>query len=396
MPTFRTPWRGAAAAFALNGFLLGAWASRVPAVAERHGLSEAELGFMILLMGLGALVSFPLAGRLSDALGAVRLTRRMAPVYLLSLVLAGLAPSPLTLGAALVLFGAAHGAMDVAMNGWAAEVERQMGRSVMSSIHAMWSFGAGIGAASGLAAVGLGLTVGLHFALAALAVGAAMGPFLSVPWTSRIAPRQGRAPVFALPRGPLILVGLIALSSGFGEGAMVDWSAILLREGIGATEARAALGYTVYSGSMVAMRLCADRLVVRLGPGPVARAGGLTAALGVALVTGPMSFPLALAGFALMGLGLAVLVPLAFSRAAADPEIPPGQAIASVATMGYGSVLMGPALIGLIAEATSLRLAFMLLGLCALLAAALAPVLGGKGTRPVAATGQDITSFSRK
>lgn len=370
-----TPRRGVAAAFVLNGVLLGAWASRIPDVMARHGLGEAGLGILLLLMGIGALASFPVAGRLSDGRGAMRVTQGIALLYLATLVLVGLAPSVALLGAALLLFGAAHGAMDVTMNSWAAEVEKELGRSVMSSFHAMWSVGAGIGAATGFAATSLGASFGLQFVAVSGLATAVLLPFLFVDWTSTRRVRAAGAPVFAFPRGALVLVGLVALSSGLGEGAMVDWSAVYLRDMIGTGTSTATLGFAVFSVTMVVVRLCADPVVTRVGRGRVARAGGLLAALGLALVTGPLAVWSTFLGFVLMGIGYATLSPLAFSRAASDPDLPPGQAIASVATFGYGAMLLGPPAIGFVAEASSLRLAFVLIGGLALLIAALAPIL---------------------
>jgi MFS family permease len=375
MPNLLTPWRGVAAAFALNGVLTGVWASRIPAVVKSHGLTEGTLGIMLLAMGIGALVSFPIAGRFADGYGAVKMTRLLAVAAVVAMVLVGFAPGTILLGIALFLFGMAYGSMDVTMNSWATEVEKQMGRAVMSSFHAMWSLGAGVGAATGFAATSLGLSVPVHFTIMALLVPALLGPFLRVPWTSAIRPHEGSAPVFALPRGALVLVGFIALAAGLGEGAVADWSAVYLREIIGATEARATLGYAIYSITMVGMRLCVDRLVTRWGPPRVARISGLSATIGIVLVTMSPSLPMTLAGFVLMGIGYAALIPLAFSRAAADPVVPPGQGIASIATFAYGAMLIGPPVIGLIAELSSLRVAFMLLGGAALLVAVLAPAL---------------------
>ena len=172
-----------------------------------------------------------------------------------------------------------------------------------------------------------------------------------------------------------MLVGLLALASGAGEGAVADWSAIYLRDTVGTGEAQATLGYAVFSVAMVAMRLVADPLVTRIGPVRMARAAGVCAAAGVLLVTLPVTLPAALAGFALMGFGYATVVPLAFSRAAADPHVPPGQAIASVATLGYGALLLAPPTIGFLSEVTSLRTALMLLAGLAALITLLAPVL---------------------
>ncbi|WBU57069.1 MFS transporter [Paracoccus sediminicola] len=379
MSSLRTPWRGVAAAFMLNGLLLGAWASRIPAIMERHSLSEATLGILLLVLGLGAVVSFPVAGRLSDDFGAVRLTRLLAVISLVMLVMIGLAPTPILLGAALLVFGMGFGAMDVTMNSWATEVEKTLGRPVMSSFHAMWSLGTALGAGSGYVAASIGLPVGLHFLLAALAAALILGPFTLIPWESRRRGRGAPGPVFALPRGQLVLVGVLALSAGLSEGAMADWSAVYLRDVIGAGEARATLGYAVFSVTMVAMRLCVDRLVLRFGPVRMARISGAAVLCGLALLVIPATMTAALIGFVLMGLGCAALIPLAFSRAAADPDVPPGQAIAAVATLGYGAMLLGPPAIGFIAEIFSLRLSFALLSVFAAMVVALAPILAQSG-----------------
>ena len=385
MQRINTPWRAVAAAFALNGLLLGSWASRVPAIMEKHDLSEGTLGLQLLLMGMGALISFPVAGKMSDRLGAAPVTRGLAGAYLATLLLVGLAPGTVALGAALFVFGMCHGAMDVTMNSWATEAESHMGRPVMSSFHAMWSVGAGAGAALGYAATSVDLAPGWHFAGASVLGAVLLAPFLALPWQSRIRPGAASDPVFALPRGPLVLVGVIALAAGLGEGAVADWSAVYLRDTLGTNDAQATLGYVVFSVTMVIVRLLGDRVVNRYGPGAVARVSGLVAASGIALVTVPMELGAALAGFALMGAGYAALVPLAFSRAAADPRVPPGQGIASVATLGYGALLLGPPVIGQIAELASLRLGFVLLGIFALTVSVLAPVLGRR-------TGEKVTA----
>ncbi|MEO0991019.1 MAG: MFS transporter, partial [Pseudomonadota bacterium] len=309
------------------------------------------------------------------SLGSVRVTRWLAIFYLGATIFVGLAPSPVVLGIALLLFGASHGAMDVAMNSWATEVEKSLGRSVMASFHAMWSLGAGLGAASGFLAVALGQGVAVHFTAISVIGGALFGWFLLVSWTSPKVARDASAPAFALPRGALILVGILALSAGLGEGAVADWSAVYLLDVVQTSEAQATLGYATFSVTMVVMRLSADRVVTRFGPVAVARVSGVVAGAGILLVVGPGVFWASLLGFLLMGVGYAALVPMAFSRAAEDPHVPPGQAIASVATLGYGAMLLGPPVIGFIAEASSLRAAFFMLAAFALCVVVLAPVL---------------------
>ncbi|MCG7519143.1 MFS transporter [Ruegeria sp. Ofav3-42] len=353
-------WRAVAAMFILNGALFGIWASRIPAVRDRLDLTHEALGYGLLFMAAGAVCSFPITGRLTDRFGAVALTRVIAVLYTFSLIFLALAGGFWSLAIFLFVFGAFHGSMDVAMNAWAAEVEQTYKKPVMSSFHAMWSLGAGLGALSGFGAVQMGLSVIQHFLLAGgVVVGLAL--ILSwVSWTSRRAVSP-TGKVFALPSGALILVGFTALCGALGEGAVADWSAIFLRDATGATESIAALGYAVFSVAMVVFRLAGGFAIARLGPVAVARFGGVSAALGVFCVVSAAEAGLALTGFALMGIGYAVIMPLAFSRAASDPNVPPGQAIASVATLGYGGLLIGPPLIGFLAEMLTLRLAFMVL-----------------------------------
>lgn len=371
-------WRAVAAMFILNGALFGIWASRIPAIRDRLDLTHEALGYGLLFMAAGAVCSFPVTGRLTDRFGAVAITRIIAVLYTLSLILLAMAGGFWALAVFLFIFGAFHGSMDVAMNAWAAEVERTYDKPVMSSFHAMWSLGAGLGALSGYGAVQAGLSVLAHFLLAGGVVVALALGLSWVRWTSRRSD-LAKGSVFALPSGALVLVGLTALCGALGEGAVADWSAIFLRDVTDATESVAALGYAVFSVTMVAFRLAGGFVITRVGPVATARFGGICAALGVFCVVSSATPVLALAGFAAMGVGYAVIMPLAFSRAASDPDVPPGQAIASVATLGYGGLLIGPPLIGFLADLLTLRLAFAVLLPLAVLIVLLAGALKRTG-----------------
>ncbi len=373
MTRWRTPWRAVTAMFALNGVLFGAWASRIPAFVDRFDLDSGELGFLLLFIAFGSILSFPLAGTLSDRIGAAGLTRWLGALCAVALCLLPLAPIVPVLGVLLFLYGAVMGSLDVSMNAWAAEVERKMGRSVMSSFHAMFSVGAGAGSLSGYAAVELGLTPLWHFGLVGLGTGALALWFAVIPWESRRTERTARGSVFAIPKGVLALVGIIALCSSVGEGAVADWSAIFLKTVVGVSEAQAALGFAVFNTTMVAMRLLGDQVIRRLGPVRSARLCGVTGTVGTLLAVLGGGLVPAMAGFALMGVGFAVVMPLAFSRAANDPAVSPGRAIASVATLGYGGFLAGPPVIGFVAAQTSLPFA---LGLIAPLSALIALLAG--------------------
>ncbi|AUQ70550.1 MFS transporter [Phaeobacter inhibens] len=361
----RSPWRAVSAMFVLNGALFGIWASRIPAISEIHELSPGGLGLLLLLMAAGAILSFPLAGRAADRIGAAHVTRRVALAYVLGLVLLALAPNLPLLAAALFVFGAAHGSMDVAMNAWASEVEARAARPMMSSFHAMFSLGAGLGALSGYAAASIDAQIPAHF-LVAGCVSALLTLYMAqIPWVARPAPESGAAKPALLPRGALLAVGFVAFCGAVGEGAMADWSAIFLVLTTGASEADAALGFAVFSIAMVAMRLIGDLVVARIGPVTAGRLAGTSASLGALIAVGWGSYGAAMTGFALMGIGYALIMPLAFSRAASDPDLPAGAAIASVATFGYGGILIGPPMIGVTAELISLPAAFLILAVLA-------------------------------
>ncbi|MEM8656065.1 MAG: MFS transporter [Pseudomonadota bacterium] len=372
VPTKRATWLAVSAMFALNGALYGMWASRIPATARVHALDAAELGLLLLLLAGGAIAAFPLAGRFADTFGAAPVTRAIAIAYVIALCLIGLAPTVLLLAIALFVFGATHGAMDVAMNTWAGEAEAHIARPVMSSFHAMFSLGAGLGAASGYAAERYDIGIAPHFIIGAVGILCVTFALARVPWHSPKQVKVDDTPLFPFPRGPLLAVGLIAFCSSMGEGAMVDWSALYLVDIAQVDAARAALGYTVFSVTMVITRLLGDQVTHRLGPTVTARLAGAFATAGTLCAVIFASYSSALVGFALMGIGYAVIMPLAFSRAAQDPHLPPGTAIASVATLGYGGLLLGPPIIGFIAHATSLRAGFGVLAALAALIVILA------------------------
>lgn len=370
-------WRAIAAAFAFNGLLFGVWASRVPAFKERFDLEPGVLGLLLLSLAGGAIVSFPLAGILSERWGADRLTVICAWAYAPALVALALVPSALLLGLALFVFGALHGSMDVAMNGWGARVEARLKRSTMSIFHAMFSLGAGLGAASGYVAVSLGLGVTTHFLCVAL-IGSVTAMMVMIPAQDPKSERRmptNSKPLVALPSGPLVLIGLIAFSVSMGEGAMADWSAVFLRASVQASEAQAALGYAAFSVSMVVVRLSGGALVERFGPVATTRTSAAIAFFGLLIAVLTDVLHVALFGFVLVGMGYAVIMPLVFSRAAHDPHIAPGPAIAAVAMLGYGGMLLGPPIIGFVAQVTGIKLSFLVLVMLALLAFALAPKL---------------------
>ncbi|GAB4528422.1 MAG: MFS transporter [Roseibium sp.] len=352
--------RVVSAIFFMCGTFVGMWASRIPHVKAATGLDESGFGLLLLVMACGAFAAFPLTGRLIDRIGAAPVSKALAALNVIAFVLVGLAPSVPLLTAALFLAGFAFGSLDVSMNGWGTEVEAALGRPVMSSYHGLFSLGAGTAALIGAAAIQAGFSVALHFCLWSAAFVLPVVLFWRQPWQRMpVDTDRDRAPLFVLPKGPLVLAGLMALVAALGEGAMTDWAALYQIDALGYPEAVAPAAFTVFSAAMVVMRLSGDRIIARHGPVRVARWSGVVACAGCLLLVSGVNVWAVWAGSFVMGLGYAVLFPLAMSRAANDPHMSRGSALAAVATLGYGAFLFGPPLLGFIGDLLSLRASFV-------------------------------------
>lgn len=366
-------WLAITAAFMVNGALYGIWGARIPAVASQLDLSHNQLGLLLLLLAFGAIVCFPVAGRMADRHGAPFITRVLMVGMGLSMIGLAAAPNVWLLAIMLFVFGACHGGMDVAMNAWGADIERHEGRIWMPSFHAMWSFGAGLGAITGVFAVANGVSYAWHFVIAAMAVPALGFWGMNIVWQTAIKPQSESTPLVQLPKGMLLLIGVFAFCTTLGEGAVIDWSAIYLIEVAAAEEQIAPIGLAVFSSTMVAMRLAGGWVISRFGTTQSAIVCGIMAALGTGTVVLGQTPILIMIGFALMGFGYALAMPIAFRRAGNDPDMPPAQAIASVATLGYGGILLGPPVIGFLSDWFSLRSAFGVLLLLAIVMLIIAP-----------------------
>jgi len=372
--------RVVSAVFFMCGTFIGMWASRIPHVKAATGLDESGFGLLLLVMACGAFVAFPLTGMLIDRMGAAPMTKLLAAANIVAFLLVGLAPSVPLLTLALFFAGFSFGALDISMNGWGAEVETAYGRPIMSSYHGLFSLGAGAAALVGGLAIELGLSVAVHFALWSAALAPLLIWFWQQDWPREPRrPDEAKAPLFALPKGALILVGLMALVAALGEGAMTDWAALYQIEDLGYSESLAPTAFTVFSIAMVIMRLAGDRVIARFGPVAVARTSGLVALAGCLLLVTGLNIWMVWAGSFVMGLGYAVLFPLAMSRAAGDPHMSKGSALAAVATLGYGAFLFGPPLLGFVGDLLSLRASFATV---AILTVAIPLLAGALKVRP--------------
>ncbi|MES0881453.1 MFS transporter [Roseibium sp. SCP14] len=362
--------RVVSAIFFMCGTFVGLWASRIPDIKAATGLDESGFGVLLLVMACGAFVAFPFTGHWVDRLGAAPVAKFLAAATAASFLAVGLAPTTPLLTFTLFLAGFSFGGLDVSMNGWGAEVETSLSRPIMSSFHGLYSLGAGLAAAAGGFAIEFGLTVSEHFSLWAACSTPFLVWFYRQPWpkAETASETKKKAPLFAVPKGALVLVGLMALCAALGEGAVTDWAALYQIEDLGYSEAIAPTAFTVFSIAMVIMRLSGDKVIARFGPVPVARISGVVAFAGCLLLISGINIWAVWAGCFIMGLGYAVLFPLAMSRAASDQHMSKGVALASVATLGYGAFLFGPPVLGFVGDAFSLRVSF---GVVALLTLAL-------------------------
>ncbi|WP_315721530.1 MULTISPECIES: MFS transporter [unclassified Bradyrhizobium] len=359
-------------AFFVAGFGIACWAPLVPFAKQRLGVDDATLGLLLLSLGVGSVASMLAAGLLSARYGS-------KPVVIVSgLALSMLLPpltvaaTPVTLALALLVFGAALGSLDVAVNIQAIEVERHSERPLMSGFHAQFSIGgfAGSGVMTALLALDvaplLGTLVCCALALAAMIVAA--------PRLLASKPQQSGA-MLVLPHGAVLLLAALAAIMFLVEGAMLDWSALLLTSSGRLPAAQAGLGYIMFSIAMTAGRLVGDAVVARIGDRTTLLWGSAIAIAGFAVLLAVPSILAAMTGFALIGLGASNLVPVLFRRAGAQTAMPVGLAVAAVTTAGYSGVLLGPAGIGFVAAATSLPTAFWILAALLVIVLASAPLV---------------------
>ncbi|MGW8778252.1 MFS transporter [Streptomyces sp. NPDC055796] len=370
-----------AAVFCTHGAVTGSFATRIPWIQDHAQLGAGTLGLALAFPALGAAVAMPLAGRINHRFGARPALRWLLVLWTLSLILPSLAPNLATLCFALFVYGATAGMADVAMNALGVETENRLGRSIMSSLHGMWSVGALIGSAAGTVAAHAGADARLHHLFAALALTAAGLAAVRGVLDLRSAAGTEAPPHFALPPKSALLIGAIGFCAVFAEGASMDWSAVYLRDVLATDAGLAAACTTAFALTMALARLVGDRVVDRFGAVRTVRASGVVATAGGVLVVAAGNPAAAIAGFGLIGLGIAVVVPLAFAAAARSGPAP-AQAIAGVATITYTSGLIAPSAIGAVADATSLVVSF---GLVTLLAFALVAGAAVLRQKPVSA-----------
>ncbi|MFF1959911.1 MFS transporter [Streptomyces sp. NPDC058220] len=362
----RTARRAVSGYFFINGIAFSSWVARIPDIKHKMALSDVQLSLALLVASAGTVAGLTAIGPLVDRLGSARVSRAASIAVALGLTATGTAPDLPLLMAALLFFGLAGGAYNVSMNAQAVQVDREYGRPVIASIHAVFSAGALAGSGLGILTVELdipphtGLTaLGALLVLAALACGHFTPPPTPPP-TRTPTPRQsGRT----LANSRVLFLGACCFACLLAEGAIADWSGVYLREHVLLTPALAPAGYLLFSAAMATGRLLADRAAVRLGPMKLVTLSALTSGTGLTLgllTAHPLG---ALTGLTVFGLGLSCIMPQMFKAAGEQVPTDTGKAIATVAAFGYIGLLAGPALIGLLSHTLGLPRALGLLAL---------------------------------
>lgn len=351
---------GVSLVFLINGFIMGSWAPQIPELFTRLALTESQLGLVILVFGIGSLILMPIAGMQIAKYGSRCVSLLFACLLVPVLLLIALSHSVALSVVFVFLLGGVTGAMDVAMNANAVAVEKQMRRAIMSSCHAFWSLGGLLGA--GVA----GLLIEHYGAVShALIVAVIAALVLAFAWgmVLRDTPEKTEAKArMTLPLTPLPwLIGIMALFSMVPEGAIMDWGALYLRNDLNASVTASGLAFAAFSLTMAIMRFAGDLVREKLGAVRTLQVCALISITGLVVSGLAPTASLAIFGFALAGIGISNMVPIAFSAAGNIPGVSPGVGMSVVTTMGYSGILVAPSLIGFVAQHTGLALVFLAL-----------------------------------
>jgi Major Facilitator Superfamily len=373
-----SPRWSVATIFAVHGSISGSLAARMPWIADHVGLAGGgvgKLGYALVMPSVGAILTMPFAGRVVHRLGGRRATLLLITGWALALTLISFMPTLPTLAVAMFVAGAFAGTADMAMNAEGVAVERQLGRSIMNGLHGGWSIGGFIAGGVGWLLAQNDVSGRANFIGATIvAIVVAIWACSGLPAQTPVEAEEG-APKFALPRGAILIIGLVGFAAIFAEAASADWSAVYLVNVLGSSQATGAVAYACFAGAMTLGRLTGDGVVRRWGPVPTVRVAGVLGVVGGVLIVlaGVWGDSLgakiaAVSGFALVGVGIAVVVPLAFAAAGHSAESPAqrAHAIAGVATVSYGAGLAAPGIVGGIANVTSLTVSFVVVTLLVL------------------------------
>lgn len=366
------------AIFFFSGFGCATWAPLVPIVKQGLSVSDDIMGMLLLCIGIGSFLSMPFSGSLARKYGCRKVITIASIIFIIILLAITQVNSVYQLVPLLLVFGSAMGLIDVVMNINAVFVEQASGRSIMSNFHAMWSIGCFVGAGI----FGIWLSLGLSPLMATIIAVLIMLALLSLCY-GKLLPYGAKedekeSTLLAIPKGIIIFFSIIIGISFLAEGAVMDWSGIYITEVHGMDIALAGTGYSIYSVAMFLTRITGDYAVNRFGKKIMVAGGLLLSFIGFMLLVFASWEPLIFSAFFLMGIGLANVVPVIYSLAGNQTDMPSGQAVAAMGTFGYLGILCGPAAIGYISNATSLNWAFGILAVLIIIEITLASYIFSK------------------
>lgn len=364
--------------FLVHGFVVGSWIPHIPLAKDRLDVGTGIFGLALLALALGAIIAMPLSGALINRLGSARVITITGIGFCLAFILPPIAPDLLTFTLAAIVFGATIGSMDVAMNAHGIAVEKALRRATMSLLHAAFSIGAMVGSLLGALLLSL-LDETDHILLAS-----AIGLVAFLPCIRFYLPTEtdkglsGKG--FVWPTRATISLGLLCFLALMAEGAIVDWSGLMLRQRFTLDASTAALGFAAFAAGMSLSRLLGDRMRMKFGATRLVRWSAFLMALGLAIALIIPSASIAILALALAGIGIGNAAPILFAGGGRLEPDAPGRGIAAVTTLGYAGFLAGPPLIGLVGEFTGLTVALGLVVLASLVIALSARAAGAADT----------------
>ncbi len=353
-----------------QGLAFSSWASRIPEIKEALNLSDAKLGTLLFALPLGQLLTMPLSGKLVTQYGSHRVLRIAAPIYALVLTCIGLVTTGWQLGIVLLAFGMVGNMCNISVNTQGVAAEQLYGRSIMTSFHGAWSIAGFTGALIGLLMVNFHIGPYVHFWIITVLV-AASTVINQKYLVGGISTEKRKTGFFIKPDKVLLQLGIIGFCSMATEGAMFDWSGVYFKDIVHAPASLVVLGYASFMVMMAVGRFLGDWAIRRMGRKTLLQISGCLIFIGMGISVLFPSVGTASVGFMLVGLGVACVVPSVYSVAGRATKIPPGVALAMVSSVSYLGFLIGPPLIGYIAELANLRYSYAVIGLFGLLITAL-------------------------
>ncbi len=360
--------------FFIAGLTFATWASRIPDIKTQLQLSEAGLGAILLALPVGLMASLPISGWLVSKYGSRRIVITAALLYPLVLLLLAISANTWQLSIALFVFGLFGNLINISMNTQAVSVETQYGRSIMASFHGLWSLAGFSGAAIGTLLVSIGTPLFAHFSIIFVLSALIVLIFYKDTYPADTVNSESQ-PFFVKPDRSILNLGLIAFCSMICEGAMADWSGVYFQEVVESPKALTTLGYVAFAGSMATGRFIADWLVTKVGVRKMLQFSGLLITAGLLVAVLFPNLLTALLGFLMVGLGVSSVVPIVYGLAGKSNTLSPGFALAAVSSISFLGFLLGPPLIGFIAQAGSLRWSFAIISLLGITAVFLAKKL---------------------